>query len=255
MDYVRDTQKSEHLPKFLDAARAVRTNPFGENKAGDRAYRRAERLVAAIHLLTNHVPADEPLRKSIRTTSVALLSDALNLRDEMRALESAKIHLFQANIRQLISLLRILAVAGFVSIQNADAVTEALDELGNFLAVSQRSPLSENIRFTREDLLDVRSTDVTAKKDVMDNMYIKDRKDKSADVLYKKTESVTNRGSTIMDILRSGGDFGIRDIAANVPEYSEKMIQRELADLVHAGRVKKTGLKRWSKYSLAEASI
>jgi len=252
MDYIKNIQKSDHLPRFLDGVRAVRTNPFGENKAGDRAYRRAERLVAAIHLLTNHIPASEPLRSSVRSASLGLLTETMDLRDEMRAIESHKVHAFQVSIRHLISMLRILAVAGFVSIQNADAVTEALDELGNFLAVSQRSPMSENIRFSRDDLLDVRMMDVSFKKDIKDAVYVKDGTVGEGSVSYKKTVNpLTQRGNTILDILRSGGELGIRDIAANVPEYSEKMIQRELLDLVQRGLVRKSGLKRWSKYSLA----
>ncbi|MBI5003898.1 hypothetical protein HZC00_02290 [Candidatus Kaiserbacteria bacterium] len=253
MDYIKNTQKSEQLPRFLDGVRSVRTNPFGENKAGDRAYRRAERLVAAIHLLTNHIPSDEPLRTNIRRQSLALLSDVIELRDEMRAVDSHKVHLFQVSVRHLISMLRILAVAGFISIQNADAVTEALDELGNFLAVSQRSPMSESVHFSREDLLDVRMSDLSFKKDLKDSMNIKDKRSGDTNVLNNKTSNtVTTRGNVILDILRTGGEMGIRDVAAQVPEYSEKMIQRELLDLTQRGLVKKSGLKRWSKYSLAE---
>lgn len=252
MDYAKNIQKSDHLPKFLDATQRTRTNPFGENKAGDRAYRRAERLVAAIHLLTNHVLPDEPLRVSLRNTSLALLADALALRDEMRSLDSPKIVVFQANIRQLISMLRILAVAGFVSIQNADAVTEALDDLGNFLTVSQRSPISESIRLSREDLLDVRNDGLYTRKDIKDSTSIKDKMAKDGSVLYKKTPETTVRANSILDVLRSNGALGIRDIAANMPEYSDKMIQRELMDLVRHGQVAKTGLKRWSTYSLPQ---
>jgi DNA-binding HxlR family transcriptional regulator len=53
-------------------------------------------------------------------------------------------------------------------------------------------------------------------------------------------------------VLRSQGELGIKDVVSNLPEYSEKMIQRELAELVAAGRVKKTGLKRWSRYTYIE---
>lgn len=247
MDYIKNTQKNDQLPKFLDGIRAVRTNPFGENKVGDRAYRRVERLVAAIHLLTNHVPESEPLRKSVRAASLTLMADVMELRHEMRMSESHKMYSFQAGIRHLISMLRILAVAGFVSIQNADVVTEALDELGNFLVVSQKSPISESIHLTRDDLLDVRMSAPNNKKDIKDNQDI------DTTVQYKKTQqTVSNRGNTIMDILRFGGEMGIRDIVAQVPEYSEKMVQRELLDLVQVGVVRKTGLKRWSKYSLLQ---
>ena len=53
-----------------------------------------------------------------------------------------------------------------------------------------------------------------------------------------------------MDILRLGGTLGIKDISANLPQYSEKMIQRELADLVLANKINKTGEKRWSRYQV-----
>lgn len=54
-----------------------------------------------------------------------------------------------------------------------------------------------------------------------------------------------------MDILKFGGILGIKDIASNLPQYSEKMIQRELASLVQKGFVQKTGAKRWSRYQVA----
>ena len=62
--------------------------------------------------------------------------------------------------------------------------------------------------------------------------------------------TASGRRSTVLAILASGELLGIRDIAAHVPEFSEKTIQRELAQLVLLGRVKKTGFKRWSKYSM-----
>jgi hypothetical protein len=67
-----------------------------------------------------------------------------------------------------------------------------------------------------------------------------------------KAGSLSLRSQTILDILRTGGSLGIKDIAANLPEYGEKTIQRELVTLVSQGKVKKLGLKRWSRYSIAQ---
>ena len=66
MDGKTDIQKSNPLVRFFDK-QTVRTNPFGANQSADRAYRRAERLVAALFLVTNHISADEPIRVSIRS--------------------------------------------------------------------------------------------------------------------------------------------------------------------------------------------
>jgi DeoR/GlpR family transcriptional regulator of sugar metabolism len=67
-----------------------------------------------------------------------------------------------------------------------------------------------------------------------------------------KGDASTSRASRIMDILKDGGVLGIKDIAANLPEYSEKMIQRDLAFLVKQNQVRKSGAKRWSRYSLVQ---
>ena len=57
----------------------------------------------------------------------------------MRAPRSIAFGAVQANIRNLISLTRILTVSGYISMQNATTMVEALDELGNFMSAAQRS--------------------------------------------------------------------------------------------------------------------
>ncbi|HCM43585.1 MAG: hypothetical protein UY39_C0023G0009 [Candidatus Kaiserbacteria bacterium GW2011_GWC2_49_12] len=254
MDGSRDIQKTDNLAQFLDGY-IVRTNPFGRNSSGERAYRRAERLVAALHILTNHVPPQEPARSEARHVSLGLLSNLLALRDEMRVSVSPAFRAVQASVRELISLVRALSTSGYISFQNAGTVIEALDELGNFLMASQRSSLSESVTFSKDDLLGVhdpvihptptrptfsgiRSSRVSNKT----KLGIKDRMSDTNGTLSRRAQSV-------LEILKSQGTIGIRDIASNFPEYSEKMIQRELAYLIKLDRVKKVGFKRWSKYS------
>lgn len=249
MDESNDRQRSTQLSQFFDA-QSVQTSPFGANQSADRAYRRAERILAALYLITNHIPSTELLRTSIRAEALTMLERMFSLRDDMRAIDSNHLEACQVSIRYLISLVRMLSVAGFVSTQNTNIVIEGLDELGNFLSVSKGSSLSENISLSRKDLLDIHGVPI---RDIKDSPAIKDRlhiKDKA-----RMSDKVTNsdglsvRELSIMGILRTGGELGIKDIAANLPEYSEKMIQRDLVGLVSTGRVKKTGLKRWSRYS------
>ncbi len=268
MDNKKDIQKTENISHFVDK-QTIRTHPFGDNKMGERAYRRAERLVAAIHLLTNHIDQDEPIRRIVRESSAGILADILGLRDEMRTVGSLKTHSIESSVRHLISLVRILAVSGFVSFENADVLTDALDDLGAFIETSRRSVLSENIRLSREDLLDVRDAaresikDIKDKDNVKDRIVIKDIPMTPIDVSYKKdtnnggqnttTNRMNRRMEGILEVLRIGTDLGIKDIGVNLPEYSEKMIQRELADLIALGYVKKLGFRRWSRYALAAA--
>lgn len=253
MDDIKDIKKTDNLSRFLDA-HAVRTNPFGENRAADRAYRKAERICAAIYLLTNHISENESLRLNVRAQTNELLSDILSIRDVMRSSTAPVFQMLQARLRHIISLLRILSVSGNVSQQNAVTMIEAVDDLGSFIVASQRSILSEQYSFTREELIDVHVPSVSQRAPA--SRVTKDNTSFMQVAKVSNTGSVGNdalpsvRVQSILEILKVGGSLGIKDIAANLPEYSEKMIQRELLDMVSRSLVRKIGLKRWSRYSI-----
>jgi len=260
---MHEPKDSDQFSKALNG-HVVRTSPFGRNASGEKAYKRAERLVAAIHLLTNHVSQSEPVRQIIRKKGIQLLSDILDLRDEMRGASSVKTRTVEASIRELISLIRMLTISGLISFQNADVAVESLDELGNFLNASRRSSLSEDVVLSRDVLLGSSTfpqgrhslalsergplSDIPRRRSVSD---IKDKMRSGDKQVYGTEIILSNRAQTIIGVLRSDGELGIKDICAHFPEYSEKMVQRELASLVSAKKVRKHGLKRWSKYILA----
>ena len=259
MDDTKDNQKNKSISVFLDG-QVIRTNPFGSNRAAERAYRRVERICAALYLLTAHIDRAEGIRNDVRVLAAGLLPDALSLRDDMRSLNSNSVIRLQADVRHLVSLVRVLGVAGFISSQNAETMIEALDELGNFITASQRSPLSESVSISREELMDIGSvqsgaTRHVAVKDMSIGHVIKDVTSVKDTNKTSNTKSNSNgtaaRVQNILDVLRTGGSLGIKDIAANLPEYSEKMIQRELLGMVSRRQITKVGLKRWSKYSIS----
>jgi hypothetical protein len=255
MDTQKDIQKNDNLSRFLDN-QGIKTNPFGHNRIGERAYRRAERLSAAIILLTNHVSENDPLRQSARTLSLSLIESLLADKDEMRSATSGKGHDVKAVVRNTISVLRLLAVAGHVSIQNAEAVTEALDGLVDFLNASQKSALADGVSITREDLVDIRDINYREQRAPERGASVQlPKKDVAASGANNELKmdvfaGLSVRSLSIIEVLRANGEMGIRDVASNLPEYSEKMIQRELADLVDSKHVRKSGLKRWSRYAL-----
>ncbi len=254
MDDTKDIQKSDQISRLLDN-RGVRTNPFGPNISGEKAYQRAERLVAALHLLTNHIPASEPSREATRRVGIDLLSCVLDLRDLLRSPRSSRFQSAVSSIRELISLVRTLCISGFVSPHNAEIVVESLDELGNFLNASQRSTLSESVVLNKNELISG-GPDRISLSDIKDVSHVKDRKLSVNTGITKQEMSNTStelarREGGIIEILRSKGQLGIKDISSNLPEYSEKMIQRGLAHLTAQGKVKKAGSKRWSRYSIA----
>lgn len=246
-DIQKDTKDITTLLTILDS-NVIRTNPFGANVSGDNSYRRAERISAALHLITNHVPTNEPLRTSIREEGLNLLNVLLELRTGFRTPASEKGQVALASIRSLVSFVRLLAVAGYISASNSSAVIEALDELGSLIVTSQRSTLSEQLTISREDLTPP-AREESRNEPVRPHISSPKRAPRRPRMSGVATPvSGTARADQIMDILKLGGTLGIKDIVANIPQYSEKMVQRELAELTRVGRVKKVGAKRWSRY-------
>lgn len=61
----------------------------------------------------------------------------------------------------------------------------------------------------------------------------------------------SGRRDTIFNIIKQQGPISIADIARSVPDVSSKTVQRELAELVRSGVLKKEGERRWSRYLTA----
>lgn len=55
----------------------------------------------------------------------------------------------------------------------------------------------------------------------------------------------------ILKLIKDNREVSIKDITNYFPELSEKTIQRELVSFTESGILKKTGERRWSRYSLA----
>jgi len=234
--------------------RTLRIEPFGANVSASRAYSRAERLAAAIYLVTNHIAAEEPARKTARQLSIDLLSTILVLKDEMRSSDSRSLKGAIAIIRSLISIVRLLSASGHLSAQNSETLVEGLDEMGQFLVSAQKTSLSESIQISKNDLFEEDSyiyakghTQETRSTKTVRSNVVSRTPNKAAHANGEEKRARTER---IVGILNSQGQLGIKDIAASLPEYSEKMIQRELKQLVSSGRVTKSGSKRWSIYAL-----
>ena len=235
----------------------IKTRPFGANISGENSYKRAERICAALHIMTNHISEGEPLRSIIRNKSIELLTIILELRSGLRTSASEKGQSALAIIRELISLVRLLAVSGFLSISNANALTEALDELGSLIVVSQRSTLAEQLTISREDFVPSPSSQVSVPR--VERPSVSQRRtqptqarDISQESPPQTPQGLSSRSERVMEILKLGGVLGIKDVSSNLPQYSEKMVQRELAGLVEQGKVHKIGSKRWSRYQLVQ---
>jgi predicted HTH transcriptional regulator len=153
------------------------------------------------------------------------------------------------------------AIAGLVSPMNGSIIKEEFEafmlELNKF---TQNFETNKNFSvksiFTSSDLVSLNNSnhqlDGFSKPEFLS---IESKSVKSV------TESVVKNGgglkrkdqrkNTILSFIKGHNNSSIKDIVPNIIGCSEKTIQRELIELIKEGKIKKTGERRWSKYSIA----
>jgi hypothetical protein len=238
---IKDSIKaqSQSLGRYFEG-HALRTNPFERTLTADQIYKRAERISAALFLVTAHVRNDDPIKMSVRSSALLLVQKAMSVHVSLRSEESLESYDLISTIRVCISQVRFLGIAGYVSHASVSTLVSALDELGHLVTSAQRSSLSELHHITPNDLIP-RIESGALQRSPQPRDTVKGQKGQSEQ---------SSRTERIIALLRTRELMGIRDIALTLPDYSEKMIQRELAGLVESGRVRKVGAKRWSRYGL-----
>jgi DNA-binding transcriptional ArsR family regulator len=241
-------------------------------------YKKSEKVISAIYLVTNLMPFEEPLRWQVRHTALSLIGEILPLKDMGRSthVEARIIPV----ISELLSLIEIGRSAELVSPMNAELISGELAELGralkeqygraggdNFLASDffgvlsdgHHTALLEDVNSSGDkgqgaDILKdkiVSSKGQNLVKDISDSSkgHEEKRKEIGASPSSPK-ELARERKSKILALLRTGNMLSVRDIGRAVGEVSEKTIQRDLNVLIIEGRVKQEGRRRWTRYSL-----
>ncbi|MAZ67432.1 hypothetical protein CL652_01530 [bacterium] len=242
-------------------------SPFGQNRVAEIAYRKAERLVLATHLVTNFVPESESVRENIREHARTLLPWVMDLRTGVRGANSGQIDAIASQVRLILSLLDVLHVSGQISNMNLEVLKCAYADFARFLTKSENGVSAENLVLEERYFVSPPVTDkghasnkghIEVVKDKIitdtkkDSNFLKDikaPKDKRPQSLRAKRRA-TSRRMAILDVVTKRSPVHIKDIATEVTECSEKTIQRELASLIRDGVVKKEGSKRWTLYSL-----
>jgi hypothetical protein len=187
-------------------------------------YKKLEKLVSAIYLVSNFISDKEPLKWDMRETALSLINQGLSLSDRSILIGS---------LFKLISLFEVSLLAGFVSEMNQQILKFEIESLIQNLEASAHWTDSKGLVLPNS-FFDVASLPMESKG----HNIMSDR------------VSVKNRSDTILSLLKKNKELGIKDFVSAISDCSEKTIQRELASLVLKGVVKKEGEKRWSRYSL-----
>ncbi len=236
--------------------------------------KKSERLGSAIYKVTELMSPSEPLRMSLRSGALAILSDVSPMLSPDLTPSHKRFKRIFSSIDAVLSLLQVSRAAGLISEMNVTilcdsyiSLRESITKIPDFSSYSLT--LGEILR-PDEDLYSS-SHSHPALNNVKDKTV--HLKQAGKPISYKGHENrFTNekgvsgldtdaerdkrgvRKSSILEFLRGHGESSIKDIfkiPALAEGYSEKTIQRELANLVNAGVIQKRGERRWSRYFLS----
>jgi hypothetical protein len=214
----------------------------------------------------------------MRQSGVSIVSDVAALGSCSKQETSLRAKKIMSDIESMVSLLGVARVAGYVSEMNYNILTQEYRSLALALETRKSDWSQDGFVFVRE-LFSAPEKDIPAPLAQMQNNkdegQEKDKKiipeiitlpaEKQTDKIIKtspepkeKIPHVTpkkiqknSRRETITALVKDIGEISIKDIVSHFADCGEKTIQRELAALVQDNVLKKTGDRRWSKYSLA----
>ncbi len=249
---------------------------FAGDSFGLFVFKKTEKIVTAIYLLTGLMSDKEPMKEKLRDLATNMLSNSLLMSERVWGEETYQKNLSSA-LCEMSVLFDIAETAKMISKMNHKIITDELKKLLDFLTVSSSNYSSAKIAFPSE-MFDgdysytpeqaYQADNLNASKDAnsdKSNLFqgqgqIKDiQKNMPANKMSlmkpeKNKRSVkdkNNRQEIILSMLSGGAKLTIKDFAKNIKNCSDKTIQRELISLVSKGVLKKEGERRWSKYFLA----
>lgn len=243
-------------------------------------FRKIERISAALYLISDMFPDNEPLKWSIRRGAGDLIRDILSLVNKSVMEETNTLKDMKRKVLELSSYLSVSNLIGLVTNMNSSIILREIENLIKVLdfEIKRHPSVDGEISndFFEEKVKDTKKTskgqkdmkredyvfynnrkEKTNKNDInlnTDNkniiLYANDNLNESELISRFAKKSFSKRKSDILDILRIDGKVSIKDISSKVIGCSEKTIQRDLTQLVLDGLVYKEGERRWSKYFL-----
>jgi len=209
---------------------------FNKNENFVFVYKKTEKLVTAIYLVTNLFDSNEPMKWQLRKKGQELLSSMLNNeRDGSKT-----------KILEVVSFLEICSRSGLVSAMNFSILKQEFTSLISHISEEKMDmfdqkffniPNQSRTNFPKPELPD--NQEKNSAPDIKDRSLIKDNG-------FRKSD----RQNIIIELLRKHTELTIKDISRVIKNCSEKTIQRELVYFIEKGIIRRTGERRWSRYSL-----
>ncbi|MCC6198932.1 DeoR family transcriptional regulator [Candidatus Nomurabacteria bacterium] len=193
---------------------------------------KGQKMIAALFLITRHLPESDPLRIELRDLAVQLIeSDELFVREV---------------VNRILTLIGAAGLSGLVSEKNVSIIESELRyfsgyDNSNAELIALFPPMTFETKGHEQQ-----------KKDINDMSFMSKQilKTAQSEPKRKKTSNgdKERRQEKIVSYINDRKSANIKDISTLFPDVSEKTIQRELGTLVSSGKIRKHGNKRWSLY-------
>ncbi len=208
-----------------------------------------EAISKAIYLVTDLFENEEPLKMSLRRIAIECIEHAdkkdsflklnslVKLSQDMGLITKMNGDLLSGVIHDQIASLNKAAEIEVVDIESVlvhkDEYIE--NDTSELMVIENK----ENAEIVTEDKIEKKLSNITINNNTQN---IKTINNISMDI--------GSRRKRILEIVKSRGAVTINEFIDAIKGCSSKTIQRELTSLVLSGTLKKTGERRWSKYSL-----
>ncbi len=213
-------------------------------------YKKTEKLATAVYMVTNFFSDSEPMKWTLRNKVSDMVSFVLEYKDTFSSRKTDFLYSIKSKVLESMSFLEISLRAGLISQMNFSIIRQEF--LNLILTID--TPNAVNKEVARDNIpksfFDVPRQSSSANHGQGD-LQEHDRvvKDKTS-ITDRQVQKRSNRQKVILGLLDKKGELTIKDISHVIKDCSEKTIQRELISFMRAGLVKRTGERRWSKYSL-----
>lgn len=251
-------------------------------------YKKTEKLVTALYMVSNLFEESEPLKKNIREVGLCLLSHSSLLINHNLSQREVRADSFLQTGFEILSLLGIAFYSGSISAMNYSILKREFTTLLTLVEKKEKSEKEERGFVLSDSFFDIGqspdegksaqrvlpsvsvpndtsfSENVTQyeepkghiKSDYSNHRILKNplitERNKQENKPFKKdiSERKDSRKTIILNLLKKEANLTIKDFTKVIPGCSEKTIQRELLHLVSDGVLEKAGERRWSRYSL-----
>lgn len=203
----------------------------------------------------------------MRSVSLKILSDTRSLSYDLTGDLYFHIGRIISKSWELVSLVEISTNVGFISDMNYQVVKNALigfigdlrnrQRIEGFqqideLKVNAPDPVGISLK---DEFFIVHSNDITTQ-------FVPENKKNVKDIVKNtvpskghtntSTDNISERKANIYSFIKENKDVIVNDIMSHFNGHNKKMIQRDLVSLMTEGKIKRTGEKRWSRYSISD---